>query len=237
MSILFQADWTDDKGQLRAIPHATTKNTSFLRHCQVLKRMGIRNYAFPLALYNPELKHVDVHDLEENTPENERLRAAVMVEARHNAWYFLRECVRIYSQGGKPVPFRLDRGNCAMVWSFLNGIDYTGMQPRQAQPLDAVVRTPTGSMSMGDVVVGTEVLGPDGTTIKVVAVHPLGEREVFKVTLSNGGSTRCCKDHLWRVYSEDGFGFTYETLSLEEIDQDWIRTPQSILYKAGFHTV
>ena len=131
MSILFQNDWKDEKGNLRAVPQLNTKNTSFLRTAQLLKRLGVKNYAFPLCLYNPDLKDVDVHDLEENTPENEVLRTKVQIEARKNVWYFLRECVRIYSQGGDPVMFRLDRASCAMTWCFSNGIDYCGMAPRQ----------------------------------------------------------------------------------------------------------
>jgi hypothetical protein len=55
-----------------------------------------------------------------------------MKEAKNNVWYYLRECVRIYEQGGKPVRFRLDRGSCAMTWVFSNGIDYSSMQCRQS---------------------------------------------------------------------------------------------------------
>lgn len=131
MTITFHNQWTNEQGRLRAIPHITTKNTSFLRTAQLLKRMGIKNYAFCLSLYDPDLKDIDIYDLEEDTPENEILRTKVQIEARRNGWYYLRECVRIYEQGGSPVRFRLDRGSCAMSWCFFNGLDYAGMQPRQ----------------------------------------------------------------------------------------------------------
>jgi hypothetical protein len=131
MTILFKSDWKNAEGRARAMPHHTTTNKSFMRTCQLFKRMGIQNYAFPLALYDPDLLHVDVHALDENTPENEILRQKVLIEASKNGWYFLRECVRIYEQGGSPISFRLDRGSAAMAWCFFNGIDYTGMQPRQ----------------------------------------------------------------------------------------------------------
>lgn len=131
MTILFQSDWTNENGRLRAIPHTTTKNTTFLRTCALFKKMGIKNYAFPLALYDPDLKDVDVHDLEDNTPENEIIRTKVQIEARRNVWYFLRECVRVDAAGGSPVKFRLDRAAAAMTWCFLNGIDYAATQPRQ----------------------------------------------------------------------------------------------------------
>lgn len=216
MSILFKEQWHRPDGSLLAIPHVTTKNDTFLRHCQVLKRMGIENYAFPLTLYNPELKNVDVHDLEEDTPENERLRTAVMIESKHNVWYYLRECVRIYSQGGKPVQFRLDRGSCAMVWSFLNGIDYAGMQPRQAQPLSAKIRTPEGVVTMADMHVGKKILAPDGRETFVIGVYPQGVKMVYRITLEGGFSTTCCLDHLWNVYNDDP-NESFRTMSLGDI--------------------
>lgn len=219
MSIIFQSDWTRPDGSLLAIPHLTTKNESFLRHCQVLKRIGISNYAFPLALYNPRLKDVDVHDLEEDTPENQMLRTMVMIEARHNVWYYLRECIRIYSQGGKPVPFKLDRGNCAMTWAFLNGIDYTGMQPRQTgkeQPLYSEVLTPSGPIPMGAVLPGTMVKTPSGLDATVTAIYPQGLRDVYTVTLEDGRSTECGMDHLWPAYTDPNDNH-YQVLTLREL--------------------
>lgn len=205
MPLLFQKDWTREDGTLLAIPHVNTKNTSFLRHCQVLRKMGIKNYAFPLALYNPILKNVDVHDLEEDTPENEILRTAAMVEARHNTWYFLRECVRIYSQGGKPVHFRLDRGSCAMTWSFLNGIDYAGMQPRQSgkrQPLRSKLLSSDGWIEMGDVIEGMRLISPSGKLMTVTGVFPQGVCDTYRVTLEDGRSAECGLEHLWKIYRD-----------------------------------
>lgn len=131
MSITFLHEWKNEDGSLRAIPHMSTKNTSFLRTCFLLKKMGIKNYAFPLCLYDPDLLDVDVYDLEENTPENEHLRTKVMIEARRNVWYYLREVARVYEQGGSPIRFRLDRASVAMTFCFINGIDYAVMQCRQ----------------------------------------------------------------------------------------------------------
>jgi hypothetical protein len=199
MSILFQHEWTNPDGSMRALPHVSTKNTSFLRTCQLLRRLGVKNYAFPLCLYDPDLRNVDVHSLNDPTPENRNLRIKVQIESRRNVWYFLREVLRIYEQGGDPVPFRLDRGSMAMTWCFLNGIDYAGMQPRQAQPYDAKILTPTGWSTMGDMVVGKDITAPDGTTIKVKGVYPQGVKDVYRVTLSDGRSTECCDDHLWKI--------------------------------------
>ena len=237
MSILFQNEWTREDGSLVAIPHVTTKNESFLRHCQVLKRMGVKNYAFPLTLYNPELKHVDVHALEEDTPENIRLRMAVMTEARFNVWYFMRECVRVVGQGGDPVKFRLDRNSCAMIWSFLCGIDYVGMAPRQfgkEQPLSALIRTPSGWTTMGDIKLHDKVVTPDGGTANVVGVYPQGIKDKYRVTFEDGRSTECGLEHLWKVYNRDWSPKTnrWRVLSLGEIMEWMDNHPNS---EVGFH--
>jgi hypothetical protein len=71
----------------------------------------------------------------------------------------------------------------------------------KAQPLDAKVLTPTGWRCMGDLVVGDEVIGSNGHPCAVVGVYPRGERDVYRVTFSDGASTECCDEHLWQVNS------------------------------------
>ena len=226
MPILFHEDWRDEHGKWQAMPHTSTTNTSFLRTCSLFKKMGIKNYLFPLALYDPDLEFIDPHKLEENTPENERLRLKVQTESARNGWYFLREVLRIEDAGGDPVKFKLDRGNTAMAWCFFNGIDYTSTQPRQAQPLDALIRTPHGIETMGDMYVGKDILAPDGTVTKVIGVYPLGMRQVYRVTLSGGEIAECCDDHLWKVYP-DSESDEFEILRLNEImaGDPWVCIP------------
>ena len=68
-----------------------------------------------------------------------------------------------------------------------------------AQPLDAKVLTPTGWRLMGDLSVGDQVIGADGTPTPITGVFPQGEKEVFRVRFSDGSSAECCADHLWSV--------------------------------------
>ena len=70
----------------------------------------------------------------------------------------------------------------------------------KAQPLDARVKTLSGWKAMGDVAVGDALASVDGAPSIVTGVFPQGEREVFRVTFSDGRSTRCCAEHLWRVH-------------------------------------
>lgn len=69
----------------------------------------------------------------------------------------------------------------------------------KAQPLDAKVLTPDGWTTMGDLAVGDRVIGTDGEAHFVTGVFPQGEKEIYRVTFSDGSSTECCDEHLWCV--------------------------------------
>jgi len=69
----------------------------------------------------------------------------------------------------------------------------------KAQPLNAKIVTPEGMKTMGDMKVGSEVIDWDGNVVKVKGVFPQGEKDIYKVTFSDGTSTECCDEHLWWV--------------------------------------
>jgi ATP-dependent Zn protease len=83
-------------------------------------------------------------------------------------------------------------GNCPFV-------SIPGSGFAQAQPLDAKILTPRGWTTMGDIQIGDEVIDPEGGTARVVGVFPQGERDIYRVTFSDGSSTECDLDHLWQV--------------------------------------
>jgi replicative DNA helicase len=70
----------------------------------------------------------------------------------------------------------------------------------KAQPLDAQVKTVTGWKRMGDLHVGDELASVDGLRSRVAAIFPQGRQPIYRVTFSDGRSTECTLDHLWRVY-------------------------------------
>ncbi|MEO6565655.1 MAG: DnaB-like helicase C-terminal domain-containing protein, partial [Casimicrobiaceae bacterium] len=70
----------------------------------------------------------------------------------------------------------------------------------KAQPLDARVRTSQGWKAMGELVVGEALASIDGQPSVVSGIFPQGERQVYRVTFSDGRSTECCAEHLWRVH-------------------------------------
>src|SRR5712691_8986097 len=69
----------------------------------------------------------------------------------------------------------------------------------KAQPLDARVKTLTGWTRMGDLCVGDELASVDGLSSRVAAIFPQGRQPIYRVTFSDGRSTECTLDHLWRV--------------------------------------
>lgn len=69
----------------------------------------------------------------------------------------------------------------------------------KAQPLDALIKVPGGWSTMGAMTIGTEVIAKDGSVTKVNAIYPQGQKEIFKITFSDGRSTECCADHLWNI--------------------------------------
>ncbi len=73
----------------------------------------------------------------------------------------------------------------------------------KAQPLDAQVLTPGGFRPMGAIGVGDEVVTPSGELAPVEGVFPQGEREVWRLLLSDGSSVECDDEHLWLVADSD----------------------------------
>lgn len=71
----------------------------------------------------------------------------------------------------------------------------------KAQPLDAKVLTPTGWKRMGDLRLGDRIVSSSGGFSSVTAIHPQGEKAVFRVTFTDGSATECCDDHLWHTQS------------------------------------
>lgn len=236
MTILFEKDWKDENGNWVAMPHLSSKNLSFVRMAAVLKKMGIKNYMFHLALHDPDLENVDPHDLEEDTPENAILRQKVLNESKINIWYFMREVVRIYVSGGPSVPFKLTRGSLAMLWCVSNNIHYATMQPRQtgkAQPYYSPVKTKNGWKLIGDLVVGDEIVTPGGYVSTVTEIFEQGEVDCYRVYFEDGRFTDCATDHLWEVHhpsiaNEDGNWGTLSTSDVSSLMMRYRRVPVEI---------
>ncbi|MEV7195127.1 helicase-related protein [Streptomyces sp. NPDC093510] len=92
----------------------------------------------------------------------------------------------------------------------------------KAQPLDSLVLTPEGFRPMGDMNTGDLVVVPTGETAVVSGVFPQGERDVWRLTLSDGSSVECDDEHLWIVGTSCGWhrGQPPKVLTTREIRLD-----------------
>lgn len=71
------------------------------------------------------------------------------------------------------------------------------------QPLSSKILTPTGWITMGDVKVGTKVVGADGKACNVTGVYPKGVKDVYRVTFDDHTYVDCGLEHLWEVKTSD----------------------------------
>ncbi|MER5428809.1 helicase-related protein [Streptomyces sp. NPDC002588] len=92
----------------------------------------------------------------------------------------------------------------------------------KAQPLDSLVLTPVGFRRMGDLRVGDEIVVPDGDIALIDGVYPQGEREVWRLILSDGSSVECDDEHLWIVGTSCGWhrGQAPKAMTTREIRLD-----------------
>ncbi len=92
----------------------------------------------------------------------------------------------------------------------------------KAQPLDSLVLTPAGFRRMGDLRTGDEVVVPDGGIALIDGVFPQGERDVWRLVLSDGSSVECDDEHLWIVGTSCGWqrGQTPKVMTTREIRLD-----------------
>lgn len=69
----------------------------------------------------------------------------------------------------------------------------------KGHPLSEKVLTPFGWRRVGDLKIGSAVIGSKGRSIEVTGVYDRGVLDVYRVTLRDGGSVAVDGDHLWKV--------------------------------------
>src|SRR5437667_194479 len=70
----------------------------------------------------------------------------------------------------------------------------------KAQPVDGLVKTATGWKAMGELRPGDARASVSVLASFVRGVFPQGAGQGYRVTFSDGRSTECCAEHLWRVH-------------------------------------
>ena len=84
----------------------------------------------------------------------------------------------------------------------------------KGQPLSAVLHTPNGPTTMGEIQVGDIIAGPDNEWTTVTGIYPLGEQDIYTVTFQDGTEVQCTEDHLWNVQTARA---NPQTITLKEL--------------------
>lgn len=94
----------------------------------------------------------------------------------------------------------------------------------KAQPNDEPVLTPDGWVRIADLRPGDEVVGANGSSVRVMGVYPQGLRKIARVTFTDGSWARSDYDHLWtfRTASSDS---QVQTRTLREWKAFGLRRP------------
>ena len=89
----------------------------------------------------------------------------------------------------------------------------------RANKTDTPVLTPEGFRPIGSLAVGDLVIGSNGEPTPVIGVYPQGEKDIYRLTTQDGGSTLGSGDHLWAVTTRDDRrrGKPYRVLETREM--------------------
>ena len=92
------------------------------------------------------------------------------------------------------------------------------------QPYSEPVLTPDVYALMGDLKVGDFVVARNGKPTRILNIYEQGEKDVYRVTFSDGTSTRCGLEHLWNVKTLNDVSRKrgYRTLSLKDIMKNYV---------------
>lgn len=98
------------------------------------------------------------------------------------------------SSGSLLFDYRLGGGLGTGLHRFV-GINEGGKE----QPISEPVLTPSGWVKIGDLKIGSKVIGSNGKEQIVLAIFPQGVKDVYEVEFDDGSKTRCGIEHLWET--------------------------------------
>lgn len=83
----------------------------------------------------------------------------------------------------------------------------------KALPNSTIIPTPNGNKRVDEIKVGDYLFDALGKPTKVLGVYPQGKKEVWEVTLKDGRTAKCCKEHLW---SFNTYGQKQESIQMRK---------------------
>lgn len=87
----------------------------------------------------------------------------------------------------------------------------------KAHPLYTPVVTPIGITTIGQLTLGDEVIGGDGKAYAVNGIYPQGIIDVYELTFSDGTTSRCSKEHLWKFRAKNCKNKEWRVETLEQL--------------------
>ncbi|MCX5375616.1 helicase-related protein [Streptomyces sp. NBC_00091] len=189
-----------------------------------------------LKIHRPATK-ADVEDARQRLKWDEAFVLQVALARRRHADSQLPAVARRPAPGGlldsfdAKLPFTLTEGQQTVSREIFDDLATSHPMHRllqgevgsgKAQPLDSLVLTPTGYRPMGDIAIGDEVVVPTGEIALVGGVFPQGERDVWRLLLSDGSAVECDDEHLWIVGTSSGWhrGQEPKVMTTREIRSD-----------------
>lgn len=85
------------------------------------------------------------------------------------------------------------------------------------QPVDSIVYTPTGGTPMSELKTGQDICTETGTVCQITNIFEHKNKDVYKITFSDGSSTECGLEHLWEVTTNSYPYNKTEVISTEEM--------------------
>jgi len=146
------------------------------------------------------------------------------------------QTIESLSSKGNIFKTGIKRLNTLLSPGYMNGRLYVYMglpASYKAQPDDTLIPTPDGFRQIGDLKVGDYVFDLNGNRTKVIGVQHHGVQETYKVTFTDGRSTRCNLDHLWYRLAKNGHTGKYNGIvtPLRDMIDDYVKPYPSCLDK------
>jgi hypothetical protein len=185
--------------------------------------------------YYPEY-YFDVSD-EEKSTRFAKIWAEILKLCYHKdngLFWFHKFILGDMQYAGYPEPIRFN--NLFLSWMrLIPQADHIAIkcarQHGKAQPYSSKIITPNGWTTMGELQIGDEVFSEKGTTTKVINIFEQGEKDVYKITFTDGSSTECELNHLWKVkkggMGRNGKEKLWKIKTLKEIIEDHGMNPVS----------
>jgi len=122
----------------------------------------------------------------------------------------------------------IKRLNTLLSPGYMNGAIYVYLGlpgSGKAQPDDTPIPTPNGFKRLDELNIGDYIFNLDGEPTLITGIFPQGIQDTYKVTFTDGRSTRCNIEHLWYTLARNGSTGYYSPVirKLSEMMDDFER--------------